>query len=257
MKVNRSQLLAALDTCKPALATTSNRAIELTHFWLDGDFISAYNGRLGIVYPFDTPEIKGGVPTTLFSWLEKTEGNDAELTTRGKDLIIKMGSAHATFAMLEANKQILQPSLDLIDGDGIELDTALITGLKNVLVSLDPKSATPARMGAFFVPGYGYLDIYATDDNSISWYKVKLPENYQLTSHIVIPTGFIEQVLKVLPEGGKDALFVHEHAVVAVNPQGVMVIGNLVDCPVMPDFFTQMQPYAVAHFNEVPVPEKR
>ena len=254
MKINRVEFLSALDTCKPALATSTNRAIELTHFWLDGDFISAYNGRLGIVCPFDTGDIRGGVPATALAWLEKTEGNDAEITTRGKDLIIKVFDAHATFAMLEANKQILKPSLDLIEGTGVSVDQTLLGGLKNVLVSLDPKSATPARMGAFFVPGYGYLDIYSTDDSTISFFKVKLPDNYPLESHIVIPTGFIEQLLKVLPEGGDEALFVHEHAVVVVNAQGVMVIGNLVDCPIMPEFFSTLQPYKVEHYNEVSVP---
>lgn len=255
MKIDHALLLSALDMCKPALATSSNRAVELTHYWFDGDFVSAYNGRLGVVHPLDTPDIKGGVPITLQSWLEKTEGEEADLTTKGKELIIKVGSSHATFAMLEASKQILRPSFDLIDGDGVELDATLIDGLKNVLVSLDPKSATPARMGAFFVPAYGYLDIYATDDNSVSWLKVKLPDNYKLESHIVIPTGFIEQLLKILPEGGKDSLFVHDRAVVAVNPDGVMVIGNLVDCPVIPDFTAMLSAYEKDSASEVPIPE--
>jgi hypothetical protein len=254
MNINRALLLSALDTCKPALATATNRAVELSHFWLDGDFISAYNGRLGIVYPFDS-EIKGGVPATLQAWLEKTTGDNADLTTKGKELVIKVGASHATFAMLEAEKQILQPSVDLIDGEGVELDEALITGLKNILVSLDPKSATPARMGAFLVPNNEHLDIYATDDNSLSWLRVSLPKNYHLTQHIVVPTGFIEQVLKILPEGGRDALFVHQHAVVAVNNHGVMIIGNLIDCPMMPDFASTMSPYQQQHNNDVTVPE--
>jgi hypothetical protein len=254
MKVKHPELLSALNTCKPALATSSNRAIELTHFWFDGDFISAYNGRLGIVCPFDSTDVKGGIPSTLLAWLEKTEANEADLTTRGKELIIKVGASHATFAMLEPSKQILQPSLDLIAGEGVALDQTLITGLKNILVSLDPKSATPARMGAFFIPAYGYLDIYATDDNSISWFKVNLPDNYRLETHIVVPTGFIEQLLKVLPEGGKDSLFVHDHAVVCVNNQGVMVIGNLVDCPIVPDF-TILSPYAKDHESQTTIPD--
>jgi hypothetical protein len=255
MQVLRAELLSTLDTCKPALATSSNRAIELTHFWFDGDFVSAYNGRLGIVCPFDTQDLKGGVPLTLFSWLEKTEGETAELSTRGKDLVIKIGASHATFAMLESTKQILKPSLDLIEGEGIAVSSVLLEGLRNALVSLDPKSATPARMGAFFVPAYGYLDIYTTDEVSISWFKIALPDNYKLESHIVIPTGFIEQLLRVLPPtGGTDALFLHEHAAVVVNQQGIMVIGNLIDCPIMPDFFATLSPYETISNGEVAIP---
>jgi hypothetical protein len=255
MQVLRVELLSALDMCKPALATSSNRAIELTHFWFDGDFISAYNGRLGIVCPFDTNDIKGGAPATLLAWLEKTEGLTADLSTRGKDLVIKIGASHATFAMLEANKQILKPSLDLIEGQGIAVSTELLDGLRNALVSLDAKSATPARMGAFFVPAYGYLDIYTTDEQTISWFKIKLPDNYRLESHIVIPTGFIEQLLRVLPAGGDDALFLHEHAAVVVNQAGIMVIGNLIDCPIMPDFFETLGPYETPIAGEVPIPQ--
>jgi DNA modification methylase len=247
MRISRDELLNSLRTCHPSVAKAGNRAVELTHFWFDGEFVSGYNGRLAIFSPVNLP-INGGVQDTLLTWLDKTTGSDVEITVDSAKMTVQVGSARAHFPLLEANRQVLKYAevIELLPDKCADLEKDIIEQLLHVLISLDARSAVPARMGAFFVPNSNTLDIYATDDNTISWLSVDLPDGLEISPYIVVPTGFLEQLPKMLPpdDARNDeslAFYMNDGMVMAVNMATMVhVVGNLVDCPNMPDFVGEL-----------------
>lgn len=307
-KISRAALLDALRRCRPALAKAGNRAVELTTFWFDGGSVSAYNGRLAIFADLPT-ELQGGVEHTLFRWLLDTEGETAVLSVEAGRIVgrsgegnqngegaqsiepsrltVTVGASEARFAILPKDRQPLKPEqieqmLPPVKS-GVKIDAEFSAGLENILVSLDPMSAVLPRMGAFFVPGRDNLDVYATDDVTISWLHLPLPAGFATdTPFILMPTGFIRQLVNMaqpsrlvavdreepeevparralvddepelpLAEPEDVQLFIHGRSALAMSP-GILAIGHLIDHQTMPDFAGELDSYAAVKTVAVP-----
>jgi DNA polymerase III sliding clamp (beta) subunit (PCNA family) len=233
--INRRELINALLVCKPALAISNNYAIELTHFWFDQQFVSAYDGRIGIFVPIETP-IRGGVPPLLLSWLEKVDGDEVIIEQNDNNIRIEISGSEIDLSVLEESRQILKPDVSLLSDNSMNIPSELVKGLESCLISLDKKSSVPARMGAFFVPDENILNIYSTDAATLCWLTLPKPEGF-IDQVIIPPTGFLEQLIELLPGGGEESIFLHDNIIVAANNiTGIMIVGNLIECPNMPAF---------------------
>jgi len=288
-RITRAALLDALRRCRPALAKAGNRAVELTTYWFDGGSVSAYNGRLAVFAALPT-ELQGGVEHTLFRWLVDTEGDDAVLTVEGSRVIVTVGASEARFNILPKERQPLKPEEveEMMPPvrSGVRIDAEFASGLENVLVSLDPMSAVLARMGAYFAPNDDRLDIFATDDVSISWLNLPLPAGFATdTPFVLIPTGFIRQLVNMaqpsrltvadreeepealeprravvdapdepeLPQATEEVqLYIHGKSALAMS-EGTLAIGHLIDHHAMPDFVGELASHR--QVEAVPVPE--
>jgi len=237
MQVNRTSLIDVLETCRPALATQS-RATELTHFWFDGQTIMASNGHLIISTPCEI-DIVGGVPHTLLDWLKKSKGNNVAFSEAGNGVTAAIGRSKFNFSLLDINRRVF----NIKTGDDLEaipLTQELVSALDSVSISHDTKAGNPAKMGIFFRPDTDRLDLYATDDATLSYQPVpipmrELPELFVMLSHIVVPFDFIEQLLIYKVFGEADGLYLSDRRIV-LEAGLVTVTSTLIECPTMPPF---------------------
>jgi DNA polymerase III sliding clamp (beta) subunit (PCNA family) len=233
MQVKRSELIEALDICKPALAT-QNRAIEMGHYWFDGHQISAFNGHLTINTPFDL-EISGGVPHSFLDWLDKTTSPSVTLKPEDKSLAVSAGRSRYTFPLLDPQRCIIPTPPT--PSERLSLDHNFLVGLSRVIISHDPKSAVPAKMGVFFA-NYGvFMKLYATDDFTLSEQRIDPPEEWSFgfDDFAVVPISFIRQMFKFIPLGGKECLYLTDNAI-GFTTKNATVTGNLIECPKMPNW---------------------
>jgi DNA polymerase III sliding clamp (beta) subunit (PCNA family) len=237
MQVNRKNLIEILETCRPALATQS-RATELTHFWFDGHTVMASNGHLIISMPC-TLDIVGGVPYALLDWLKKSKGDSAIFSSSGNGMAATIGRSKFNFPLLDIKRRAFHLKTDNTL-QAIPLTLELIAALNNISVSYDPKAGNPAKMGVFFRPNTDHLDLYATDDITLSYQPVpipmrELPKLFVMLSHVVVPFDFIQQLInyKVFKEA--DGLYLSDYRIV-LEAGLVTMTSTLIECPTMPPF---------------------
>jgi len=237
MQVSKKSLIEILETCRPALLTQS-RATELTHFWFDGHTVMASNGHLIISLPCNI-DIVGGVPHNLLDWLKKSKGDTVNFTKNGKGMTASIGRSRFNFFLLDINRRAFHLKTDN-DLQSIPLTPQLVSALDNVSVSYDPKAGNPAKMGVFFRPDLDHLDLYATDDITLSHQAVpipmdQLPELFVMLSHIVIPFDFVEQLLTHKTFGEADGLYLSDRMIM-LEAGLVTMTSSLIECPTMPHF---------------------
>lgn len=238
MKVTRKSLIDTLEICKPALAT-QNRAIELGHFWCDVDYISAYNGRMIISTPCDI-DLLGGIPYTVLDWLKKTDST--EITIKRTDNIVRFsaGRSRIDISLLDPSRRIFSSEIDLneLGVPPIPLDPELVSALEDVIVSHDRQANSPAKLGVFFNPNEGNLDLYATDDYTITKQRVGLSndmsDSLMFTNHIVVPFSFVGQIIEHKKTAGA-CLYISDNFIV-LYAEPTTIMSSLIECPAMPDF---------------------
>jgi hypothetical protein len=239
MKLDRKSLVEALEICKPALAT-QNRAVELSHYWCDGETIGAYNGRLMILQPFPY-DIIGGIPDTALDWLKKVETPEINLTGSGDRITLTAGRASRIgLTLLDASRRIFSPDIALneLGVPPLPLDPDLIAALENVSVSQDKQATAPQKLGVFFHPHDGHLDLYATDDYTITKQRIELSNEFSdslmFVSHIVVPFGLVDQIIKHKKTKGACLYISDTFIVLYAEPTTIM--SSLIECPKMPNF---------------------
>jgi hypothetical protein len=248
MQVNRKGLIEALEVCKPALSTV-NRAIEMGHYWFDGQRVSAFNGHLTISAPFDL-DLKGGIPSTILDWLGKTSGETVTLAPANNELKVSAGRARFTFPLLDPKRQIIPevPSLT----DRLAINNDFVQALARVILSHDAKSSVPAKMGVFLTAPEDRMELYATDDLTLSVQLLDLPTNWPLEPEdfVVVPIGFIKQLMKFMPLA---SFYLTPNTVDLITDKDVRITGNLVGCPRIPNFANILDRYDDI---EMPIPEE-
>ncbi len=237
MQVNRKNLIEILETCRPALSTQS-RAVELAHFWFDGKIVMASNGHLIISMPC-TLDIVGGVPHALLDWLKKSKGDTVTFSKSGKGMVATIGRSKFNFLLLDIKRRSFHLKTDN-DLQSIPLTSELISALNNVSISYDPKAGNPAKLGVFLHPGERHLDLYATDDVTLSYQSVpisldQLPELFVMISHVVVPFDFVEQLLAHKSFEETDGLYLSEKMIV-LEAGLETTVSTLIECPKMPQF---------------------
>jgi DNA polymerase III sliding clamp (beta) subunit (PCNA family) len=225
MQVDRKTLIDALELCKPAISTT-NRAPELTHFWLGKDRINTFNGHLAIT-SFIATDIEAGVPDTFLDWLEKTSYDTVNLTLKDTTLMAASGRAKASFATLDPKRQLVTQLPETTNR--LPIDYEFVQALANVITSNDPKSTEPAKLGVFVMSDGIQIKLYATDDKTIS--AQTLQQDWPPQSFIV-PIQFVKQIFKFLPAGGN--LYLSPNTI-SLTTRYVVVTASLIETK-MPDF---------------------
>jgi len=236
MQFNRKELIKLLEICKPAL-DTQNRAVELGHYWCDGNNLSAYNGRMIISVPFDI-DLVGGIPHTVLDWLKKTDSSNITLNHSDGKVRISAGRSRMDFVLLDDSRRIYTSEihLDELDAAPIPVDAEMVDAFEHVLVSRDKQATAPAKLGVFLHPYNGCIELYATDDYSVSKACIaernEIADSLVFTSHIVIPFPFVDQIIEHKDNG---TLYITD-TIVVLYAEPVTVISSLVECSNMPDF---------------------
>lgn len=202
MKLPRTALLSALRAAKPALAEGTNQLEALSHFWFDGELVSAFDGTLGIQVKLKT-DFKGGVlGAKLLSVLEKSESTDISLTKSDDDNLVLSGESgdelfeQIKFALRPITEWFWAPPVPQVPE--VKLDDDFIKAVRSLLFSVGSgKVLSPKERGLTFVQYEDALDMYSTDLHTLSWVTVE-PGQPVLTAdnRAVVPTLFCEQLSK-------------------------------------------------------------
>lgn len=206
MKINRAALLSALKFASPALAGDKNAVEELSHFWFDGKYLSAYDDLIGVRLEFPT-EFTGGVRgDKLVGVLENSRALTVTLEPEDDgNLVLKAGSAIITLALRPIEDWFWTPQLP--DEDGYRVDKDFLSAISLALMSVgSTKIMNPEQRGVTVIEQDGDVDFYSTDSLAISWMRV--PSNNgrvlgQGMSRCILPTQFCELFTKTMKAGAQ------------------------------------------------------
>lgn len=240
MKAERTSLIKALDLVKPAIASKA-LLDELTHVWFGNKELIAYDDVLGIRAPFDADDLAGGVKGALLLGILNASGaKNVEMTIEndGRTAHMKAARAKVKLALLEAERAVwTYPSVK--PGDFFALTPELIAGLDDVLISVGTDVSRPDQLGVTLaIEGSGKnkdLVLYTTDSKTIARYYAEIPKGYD-EDHLIIPTPFVEQVLRLCAKDGKLAIL--KDGVLAENKDGVGVFSRVIDASAEPMDFS-------------------
>lgn len=237
MKTERTTLLAALDVVKPAIATKALLE-ELTHVWFSKGQIVAYDDVLGIRVPFECDGLEGGLKGALISGLLNASGaKTVEISVDGKEAELKAARAKLKLAVLDPDRAVWDfPNTK--KSSFFPLSKELLAALSDVLIAVGQDTSIPDQLGVTFVMTEDGLSLYTTDSKTIAEAFVKKPKDYDV-DHVVLPTPFIEQLLRLCGPDGEMAIL--KDSVVAYSKSGIGIYARLVDCPDPSDFETELQ----------------
>jgi hypothetical protein len=227
MKLNREAFVAVLEQVKPALASAGSIP-ELKHVWLDGKYLYAYNGALGIRVDWAT-ELQpcGLLGSVLLGLLQNTSAKEIEVTQEAaSQLDLKMGRASATVPLMAIDHNPWPFPAKVPAGKVVTfaLTDAFVEGLKQVRIikAADPKMVE--HYGVILFPAKDALTLYTTDSKSLAEVPVQGKFAKELAK-AVLPFGFVNQLLAF--KAGAKVSFTQD-AIIA-EAEGVQVCSNLLD----------------------------
>lgn len=231
MELPRQELLEALTTAKPALAT-KEIVEECCCAFFDGKALTTFNDTLGIRVPFKSPFTGGVRGSLLIGMLSNSRAKDVtvEPLTDGNALF-KAGRTLLKLSLLPLEQAVYE--IPKLKGDGFCPDSAFWLALERVCVALGSNLTAPEQLGVSIAPTRAGLNFYATDASTLCETSVEA-DWPQLKERITVPSVFIEQLLKI--KDGKTKLHLTGGAISAVNKEGVMVFSRLVSVPKPSDF---------------------
>lgn len=175
MKIERSLFLSVLDTTKPALSGR-NFIPVLSCFCFDEGRAYAFDDLISISMKLDVP-IRGAVRgNSLLALLQSTSVEQVDL--RQKDNVLNIGfstkiskSEHA-FSVLPTSDFVFQDPDPEVAGTIVDITDAFLAGMDLCMLSATADTSHPDRMGVALVSDGETLDLFSTDDTTISRARV-------------------------------------------------------------------------------------
>ena len=237
MPFARKDLLDTLNLAKPALAS-KDLVEELVCFWFDGKTVWAYSDIIGIQIPLATDFVGGLRGNLILGLLEKSRAKDVTISpSENGEMLLKAANAKLTLALLE-NERALWEVPDFDKGNAFVVDKSFIKAIENVLVSIGGDTSVPDQLGVTLLCDDQFLDMYTTDNSTISWQRLDKPKGYNV-ERVVIPAAFCEQLLRLMSDGCY--LIVNDESVMAKNNKNIFLFSRVVDCPRPLDLVGQVQ----------------
>jgi DNA polymerase III sliding clamp (beta) subunit (PCNA family) len=216
----RIELIDKLALAAPALAKTSFVEM-LSKFWFDGKRVIAHNDQIAICVPLKTA-FKGAVDGDLLLGLLRssaTKQADFSVTdAEAMQLVINAGATKMKLPLYPETAFIWDPPIPK-PAKQIKLTKehevhGLLHAISRVMLSVSGDTTIPDHLGITFVPEADGVALFSTNDASLSYSYVELPQDWPL--RVILPTLFCEQLVSL---GGKRkdiALEVYRDHVLAV-----------------------------------------
>lgn len=197
MKINKKQLLDALETVKPGLANRE-QIEQSTSFAFLGNRVVTYNDEISISAPVTGMEITGAIQAdNLYKFLGKIKKEEIELEVKGNEIVITSGKSKAGLTLqseikLPLNEDIAEKS------DWNILPENFLQGVKFV-VSACGKDMNRPVLTCVHVSQKGFVE--ACDNFRIAKYTLGgempldtflMPSTSVLTMHKLQPTQISE-----------------------------------------------------------------
>ena len=200
-KVDREELLAVLSDAAPALAKTGTIK-ERAHYWIDGSKVTSYDGGLGIQLklPIDTGLHCGLPGKTLTDLLKTSSIVEVELTSKGDDVVLKLGKARMTLAALDPDRDSWPfPKTGKGDGVSIELTEALLASLGKLMFVKPSKQEHPLHGGVVVLPDNKGMVLLVTDSKTIA--QCAVDQKNVDCDNVLLPWAFVRALLDLVKPG--------------------------------------------------------
>lgn len=200
MKFNRQILLNTLKTAAPALAGEKNQVKELSHFWFDGDYVSAFNDILGIRVECVTEFVGGVNGEHLLGILENSPARELHLEEENGTLIIRVGGAIIKLAVLPIADMLWKPAVP--KADPYIISQGFMEAVDMCLLSVGKsKVLTPEQRGVTLIQT-NTLNAFSTDAVSLSCMLIEGDAALLEGERCILSTPFCEQLSNI---GGESA----------------------------------------------------
>lgn len=197
--MNRQDLLEKLQLVAPALSSIDLVPV-LQHFWFKDDKLLCYNDQIAIQTPLKSG-FSGAVPATLSSLLSASRAKDVEFSTDNNVLLVKAASSKFKLPYLDEKVTEIftmpEPSQDQLPVDL----SVFLAAIESCTRSLKEDTSIPDSLGITIAYNDKGLDLYATNDHTISYARVKTKQELK-DFRVVISGEFCRQMLNLAKADG-------------------------------------------------------
>lgn len=211
--MNRTDLVERLERVAPALSS-NNLVPVLSHFWFNKNNLLAYNDQIAISTKLNS-NFAGAVPgSTLMSLLSASRAKEVDFfvneDAEGKELsegqlLIKAASSKLKLPFMDekATKIFEMPKIssDLLP---VNMDEFL-EAVDACMRSLKEDTSMPDSLGITLSFNENYINLYATNDATISFAKVKTKQPIK-EGRLVLSGNFCRQMVALAKLGDKKQL---------------------------------------------------
>lgn len=190
--MNREQLLEKLELVKPALSKSKLVPVFQNFWFLETEKLVAYNGEVAISTDLDSG-VHCAVSPTLVDLLASSKAQTVEVIWGPKsDLVIKADDSKFKVAYLTLPEGLLEIP---VMGTPLPVDIGeLARAIQFCMPSLGEDPALPDSMGLTIVGDGHYLDLYATDNETIVYSVVVMPDKVP-DFKAVLPALFCKELV--------------------------------------------------------------
>lgn len=217
MKLNREALANCLRKIAPTIGEKTQLE-QLKCFWFDGALAWTYNEVVATEVPFEI-DIQGGIGAPFMGLVENSSAAEIDMALAGNELSFKAGGSKGTMSIRGMDEKIYPfPPDDAERSAIVVLAGAAEAALRHVNVNA-------SESGVTLVAEDDELAFYSTDNKSISWARIPLPENYNAPRLLLSPQFC--QRLQVLMDSADAVLEVLGDSVVATMESNARLFGRL------------------------------
>lgn len=226
--MNRLDLQDALSMVKAGLSSAEFIPV-MTHFCFDGETVHAYNDVIGIIAELETP-LNCAIPGDLLMKLLPTLPND-EVGFKVKENKVTMTSGKSVthLPILEADSFVFK----LPDEHGIAFtaNSNFLLGLKRCASGCGEDAQKLAEVGITMTIKDGQINLYSTDNATVSHHRVSGIEADCQDATLVIPRVFADNVIGVCDAIGDEKVIITwgSNWILAEIQDEVTIFARLID----------------------------
>lgn len=226
--MNRLELVEKLERVAPALSN-NNLVPVLTHFWFGDAGLLAYNDQIAISTKLNT-SFRGAIPgSSLMSLLSASRAKEVEFLEAAEgQLVLKAASSKIKLPYLpEKDTKIFEmPESDTAKALPVEM-TKFLEAIDSCTRSLKEDTSMPDSLGITLEFSSQQVDLFATNDATISYARVELKQPTKL-KRIVLSGNFCRQVIALSKLEGKKHIEIHDDYSLFQCGENIL-FGRLVD----------------------------
>lgn len=191
MKINKKELLEALEIVKPALANKETDISQSTSFaFLDGHVVT-YNDEISLSHPLKNAPVTGAVKAEeLYQLLSKTKKDEIEVDVQEKEIQFRSGRSKAGLVL---QAEVTMPLENVKErSDWVKLPENIHSDFLFAAQTCSKEMARPVLTCVHINPE-GYIE--SSDGYSIS----RIERKVDIDTPVLIPASSVREAAKIKP----------------------------------------------------------
>jgi DNA polymerase III sliding clamp (beta) subunit (PCNA family) len=225
--MQRTELFETLERISPGLASIDMIPI-LVHLWFNDTTVMAYNDYIAIEAKCKTG-LKCAIPgQTLISMLRHSLAKTVDLSIANKEVLIKMGRSNLKLGMLPPEDFIFTMPRPA-KGTELQIDFKRFrTVIECCMRSVSTDTSVPDQLGVTLILNGENLELYSTNNSTISTGKVPLKGKAPFKDRVVLSGDFCKQLLELTKTPGSPQIWVADDHTLLKNGD-ITLFGKLVE----------------------------